>query len=1066
MADGSITFSTALDNKQLERDLRKATNDVEGLKRKIEKGGDDKTYLASKLKSAMKAAQDARAEIERLQRSVGVQDGSKELAQHIREAAREAEKLARPLEEKRAERSAIEEQMDRAIAKSQEAIAKIEELEAKRAELRAQGDIRGAGDVRMEESPYRIQLNDQDAKIEELRAKWEAVGAEVEEYEGKIAEANASVANMQGEMEALRAAESNLKQQEGEVTSLERKWNATDERVKEYERDLERTKGRVSELASETATAAHESAPAWQRATDTIRARFASLAEDARSKMASAASKSVIPWEQFSRRVSGLLRRVFLFGLILKGLNAIKNAIGSMLMENERFSSSVANLKATFNGMLSAIVSAVLPALTAFVNTLAGALGRIAGLVDSIFGTNLVAGIQGQRQAEGDAIRQANAQKQAAYDAQVAQEQARYEEELAKARERQAKAEEKQAKAAQKLEKAQEKANRQLMAFDEINALSAEDVEDAADAIEDYMDGIEEPDFSSIEAPELETDWTLGDFGDAGILNGVLDWLDKLRDRILKDVEGPFARIREGLQQIAKGWGELVEGIRTGDFGLIWKGITDIVIGACKVIEGAFAALMDWLDEATGGRFTNIFQGLSEIVSGFEKVIEGILTGDFGLVVEGVVQILQGLYQTVIGILEGIKTLFGDLMDWLDEATGGQFHDIFEGLKTIVAGWSDFLVGILTGDIPLAVQGVSEVINGLYQTLTGVVDAITEAIKGGVSWLFDYLSERFPALSGFFQSTKDMILGVIDSLSSQFKALLEANRLYFQGVLDLIVGIFTGDLDRMKQGVDEIFESIRTLVDGLANTVRGILESLFGWTRDGVSGVFDFLASQFPEAEGLFEGLKQFVLGILDVLQGTIFGVIDGIRTAVDGLIDGVRQIVEGGMDIVVGIFTGSGDRIIEGIRGVVNGFISIIEGLLDGVITGVVGFVNGIADGLSNIPGVDIPSISFSSVNLPRLAGGAVIPPNREFLAVLGDQRGGNNIETPEALMRQVVRDEVGPLLADAIAALANANLGGQRGDVVLMVSRRELARESLRGIRELRDTGELGDTSGIIFA
>ena len=172
--------------------------------------------------------------------------------------------------------------------------------------------------------------------------------------------------------------------------------------------------------------------------------------------------------------MGGLLKRVFVFGLILKGLNAIKNAIGSMLMQNERFNASVSNLKATFNGVLSAIVSAVLPALTALVNTLAGVLARIASFVDSVFGTNLVAGIQGQKQTEGDAIRQANARKQAEYDAKVAKEQVRYDEAVAKAQEKQAKVEQKQAKTAEKLAKAQEKANRQIMSFDEINALSAE----------------------------------------------------------------------------------------------------------------------------------------------------------------------------------------------------------------------------------------------------------------------------------------------------------------------------------------------------------------------------------------------------------------------------------------------------------------------------------------------------------------------------------------------------------------------------------------------------------------
>ena len=47
--------------------------------------------------------------------------------------------------------------------------------------------------------------------------------------------------------------------------------------------------------------------------------------------------------------------------------------------------------------------------------------------------------------------------------------------------------------------------------------------------------------------------------------------------------------------------------------------------------------------------------------------------------------------------------------------------------------------------------------------------------------------------------------------------------------------------------------------------------------------------------------------------------------------------------------------------------------------------------------------------VKIPYLAQGAVIPPNAPFMAVLGDQRHGNNIETPEDLLRKVVREEAG---------------------------------------------------------
>ena len=50
-----------------------------------------------------------------------------------------------------------------------------------------------------------------------------------------------------------------------------------------------------------------------------------------------------------------------------------------------------------------------------------------------------------------------------------------------------------------------------------------------------------------------------------------------------------------------------------------------------------------------------------------------------------------------------------------------------------------------------------------------------------------------------------------------------------------------------------------------------------------------------------------------------------------------------------------------------------------------------------------------INAPQIPYLAKGAVIPPNAEFLAVLGDQKNGRNLEAPEALLRQIVREESG---------------------------------------------------------
>ena len=52
-------------------------------------------------------------------------------------------------------------------------------------------------------------------------------------------------------------------------------------------------------------------------------------------------------------------------------------------------------------------------------------------------------------------------------------------------------------------------------------------------------------------------------------------------------------------------------------------------------------------------------------------------------------------------------------------------------------------------------------------------------------------------------------------------------------------------------------------------------------------------------------------------------------------------------------------------------------------------------------------PAMAFiPNIPIPKLATGSVIPPNREFLAVLGDQKHGTNIEAPLSTIEQAVEN------------------------------------------------------------
>lgn len=94
--------------------------------------------------------------------------------------------------------------------------------------------------------------------------------------------------------------------------------------------------------------------------------------------------------------------------------------------------------------------------------------------------------------------------------------------------------------------------------------------------------------------------------------------------------------------------------------------------------------------------------------------------------------------------------------------------------------------------------------------------------------------------------------------------------------------------------------------------------------------------------------------------------------------------------------------------KNALNGIIDLINKLLARLVQG----VNSIADTLNNIGGeipgwITIPHITAPQI--PRLATGAVIPPNAQFAAILGDQRSGKNLEAPENLIRQIIKEEIG---------------------------------------------------------
>lgn len=310
--------------------------------------------------------------------------------------------------------------------------------------------------------------------------------------------------------------------------------------------------------------------------------------------------------------------------------------------------------------------------------------------------------------------------------------------------------------------------------------------------------------------------------------------------------------------------------------------------------------------------------------------------------------------------------------------------EVADGVETIFEGMGKVVDGVLNGDIDLAFEGLHEVVDGVGGTLHGLADMIVaffDQITGG-------------QFSEYFGQFKEHLHGFIDGLVE-----------FGHGVLDVIKGILTGDIDLILSGVSGIFSGLAHMFEAkwhlILDIAQGVIFAFLDWIDEVTGGaVHDIIA-----------GVKMFLTDFFRIAHDVLHEVVEDVIKMFNGIIE-----------FLAGVFTGDWDRAWKGLadtgKGFLNGVIAIFEGFLNLIVAG----INTIGSMLGEFK-IDVPewvpkfggeSWTFgipklSEVKLPRLASGAVIPPNREFAAVLGDQQSGYNVEAPEDLIRAIVREESG---------------------------------------------------------
>ena len=252
--------------------------------------------------------------------------------------------------------------------------------------------------------------------------------------------------------------------------------------------------------------------------------------------------------------------------------------------------------------------------------------------------------------------------------------------------------------------------------------------------------------------------------------------------------------------------------------------------------------------------------------------------------------------------------------------------------------------------------------------------------------------------------------------------------------------------DNVQAGLAKIGEALRSIIESLkriwdspvvqfiVKTVLYVAMQRIAWILSSVGLVLEGIADILDG--NVWEGIKKVGLGLLD-LMNPIGGLQDGFKSLWEKVASGALSAWEGiknafksvpewfqgkfrdAWQKVKDVFS-TGGRIWSGIKeGIENTFRTVVNAIIRGMNTIIAVPFNKINSMLNTIRNAHFLGISpFQNMwgvnplpvpQIPMLARGAVIPANRQFLAVLGDQRNGNNLEAPESLLRQIVREEAG---------------------------------------------------------
>ncbi len=663
--------------------------------------------------------------------------------------------------------------------------------------------------------------------------------------------------------------------------------------------------------------------------------------------------------DSFGKRVANTFKSAFIFSVLYKGLNELKQRLSAMLGTNQQFNTSLNQVKSNLAVAFQPIYQAAMPAINSLMNLLIKATAYIAAFVNALFGASMNSSIDAAREME----RTVNAVESGANGASKA------EKELTAA----IKEKQKQVKALQKENK---QLQREYEAQQKAVEAQTEKIEKQISAFEKQIDAIEAAESAMNKSAAAQRE----------AIQANIDVLQKQQNAISKE----YSAIQKQEQEAQKKIDAQKEAIDN----------------QIKSINKRIKALQKQQREEEKAKKAN-----EKFSASFDELSTlGSIDADDPTELE-----IEQL-QEEIELLQERKEQIEDI-DYSArlEALDAEKEKIQEQIELLQAQKDAIEDVDLSGSIEVyeaRISSLREKIDELNNSVTENPlieqnELLIEQLQEEIDLLQeqkDAIAEASGAASSFDASGLTKFSDALEKINDE----LEDNELYqwladnkeeissFAGVIGILTGVVMG-----VYGAFKLFSSFLKIF-----TIAGILAAL----------------------------------GYLIIEGGNAQEVIDNLKAAFQLFGDAITLWLKGDWESAKKKFA-------EGFVYIYNAGAAAFESLLNGFSKVLNRLIEKINEWGSSLPedsfwrnfwfgsGENFQLISyranenhtFERLPVPALASGAVLPPNKPFYAMLGDQKNGTNLEAPEGLIRQIFQEEL-----DGYESDINITFGGTMGGFV----------------------------------